>query len=70
MSESTIILESDDDTEELFKTVFIKTEEETCPMPGKSITFYKQKFDCFLSSVGLKADRFPKNLLKHLNSFQ
>ena len=36
LNEATIIMESDDDTEELllFKSVFIKTEEETRPIAG------------------------------------
>ena len=32
MSEASIIMESDGDTEELFKSVFIKKEEETRPI--------------------------------------
>ena len=35
-------------------------------LPGNNISFYKQKFDCFLSSVRLKAGRLSKNLLTEI----
>ena len=60
-------MESEDDTEEL--SFLSKPRWKLAVLPVKSISFYKQKFDCFLSSVGLKADRFPKNLLKNLFHF-
>ena len=40
----------------------------TCPI-ARQQHFLLQKFDCFLSSVRLKADRFPKNLLTNLRGF-
>ena len=43
-----------DDTDELYQSVFIKNEK-TRPLPGSNTSIYKQKFDCFLSSVRLIA---------------
>ena len=49
LNEATIIMESDDHTEELL--LLSKPRRKLDLLPGKSISFYKQKFDCFLSSV-------------------
>ena len=53
LNEATIIMESDDDTEELllFNQFLSKPRRKQDLLPGKNISFYKQKFDCFLSSV-------------------
>ena len=58
-----------DDTEELYRSVSFHQNRGTYRPFASEQHFLPQKFDCILSSVRLKTDRFPKNLLTNLRGF-